>query len=102
MTNHAGSVKSIGEFVEILLSESNYQNTVLPRTPVPLQREMLRRLMLLKEKRRLKSVNELAGEKFTKGSLVELQEDWDGKWTQAHVTKVHWKAPYQAEVEDEE
>jgi len=36
--------------------------------------------MLLKEKRRLKSVNELAGEKFTKGSLVELQEDWDGKW----------------------
>jgi hypothetical protein len=93
---------TVGEFVEKLLSDTNYFNTVLPRTPILIQREILRKLMTVGDKRKRRDINEMASERFKKGSLLEVQwaesgENWDATWVKATVTKVHWRAVYQVD-----
>ena len=58
---------TVGAYIEGLLSDTNYYNTILPRTPVLINREILKRLLSLPEKLKLKQTNETS-DSFTKGS----------------------------------
>lgn len=53
-----------------MLSEKGYFNTVLPRIPVLIEREIQKKLLQLPEKRKRKQDNEKRSNRFSKGMLV--------------------------------
>ena len=53
-----GKVISIGEYVQKLLEDKGYFNTVLPRIPVLIQREIIKKLLTVGERRALRDINE--------------------------------------------
>ena len=61
---------SIGAYVQRLLEDKSYFNTVLPRVPVLIQREITRRLQTVGERRSLCDANEDLGGEFYPGSKV--------------------------------
>lgn len=91
------STITIGAYVQRLLSDKAYFNTVLPRVPVLLQREILRKILTLAERRSLRDTNEERSGEFYQGQEVQVRVDgWDSPFVDAVVTKAHFRAPFQA------
>jgi len=61
-----------------LLDDKAYFNTVFPRIPVLLHREIQRKLLSLSERRGLRDENEDRSEEFYPGVQVQVRLDgWD-------------------------
>lgn len=68
---------------------------MLPRIPVLIHREILRKVLMLAERRSLRDSNEDRSKEFYAGSKVQVRLDgWDGEWLDARVTKAHFRAPF--------
>ena len=68
---------------------------MLPRIPVLINREILRKILSLKERRHLRDLNEERSADFYSGAKVLVRMDgWDGAWIDANVTRAHFRAPF--------
>jgi hypothetical protein len=89
------NVTTIGDYVEKLLSEKMYFNTVFPRTPVLIEREIQKKLLTIPEKRKRKLDNTQKSSLFKKGLIVYVMSKRDQQWHRANIIGIHWKTIYQ-------
>ena len=67
----------------------------MPRIPVLIYREIMRKLLTLTERRSLRDENEDRSDEFYPGVRVQVRLDgWDGEWFDAKVTKAHFRTPF--------
>lgn len=92
---------TFGEYCEAMIADKNYFNTVLPRIPVLLNRELLKKLADLPEKRKRREENQAKGHLIKKGLVLYALSKKDGQWHKAKVAGVHYLNPY-PKAEDEE
>ncbi len=69
-TADSNVVMSIGEFIEGLLLDMNYHNTIFPRIPVMTDREIKKNLLIAKEKRTRKRHNIQHLDEFVNGAKI--------------------------------
>jgi len=63
-------VTTIGEFAEGLLTEMNYHNTIFPRIPLVIDREIKKNILIAREKRNRKRKNADHFDAFVRGAKV--------------------------------
>jgi len=61
---------SIGEFIEGILTDMNYHNTIFPRIPVITDREIKKNILIAREKRTRKRNNIEHLEEFVRGAKI--------------------------------
>ncbi len=61
---------TIGEFAESLLTEMNYHNTIFPRIPLVIDREIKKNILIAREKRNRKRKNADHFDSFVRGAKV--------------------------------
>ena len=82
---------TFGEYIEKLLSDKQYFNTVLPRIPILIEREIQKKLLAVPDKRARKSENSQKSHMFRKGLILYVLSKKDNQWHRARVTGIHWK-----------
>ncbi len=86
------AVTTIGQWLRGLLSELQYYGTMLPRIPVPIERKIKMRLVLLEENKKRAKANRRHMGAFREGAKVKaIYEDADNDpaWYTAVITEVH-------------
>jgi hypothetical protein len=76
----------MGQYVEKLLSDNKYYGTLLPRIPVPVEREHKKKLMLRGVLRTRQEENELYRDRLKPGMRIKTAYE-DGKFYEAEINE---------------
>jgi len=91
-TSNPDFVTTIGEFAESLLTDMNYHNTLFPRIPLVLDREIKKNILISREKRNRKRKNADYFDSFLKGAKVMAISPDDNDWHEATVVRIEgWR-----------
>ena len=63
-------VMSLGEYAEMLLTEMNYYNTLFPRIPLNIDREIKKNILMMKDRRARKRKNQEFYDEFVRGAKI--------------------------------
>eukprot|EP01016_Furgasonia_blochmanni_P002819 TRINITY_DN11103_c0_g2_i4.p1 TRINITY_DN11103_c0_g2~~TRINITY_DN11103_c0_g2_i4.p1 ORF type:complete len:425 (-),score=73.69 TRINITY_DN11103_c0_g2_i4:231-1505(-) len=84
-------VMMMGEYVEKLLTDLDYFQTRLPRIPVLHDREIQKKILIVKEKRERKQRNMEMIDQFVPGARVRAISAQDNEWHYAIVQRIEGK-----------
>ena len=86
---------TFGAFCQLILEDKNFFNIILPRVPILINREILKHILPINDKRKRKQENQAKSSHFRKGMLVfALSKREDGQWRRAKVLGIHYQAMY--------
>jgi len=88
---------TIGEFVETLLSQDKYYNTVLPRLPMVTKRHVEERLAPLSQNRKRMAANKAVVDVF-RDQGVRIECNIAGEWRAASIVDLEDEAPNRPKV----
>lgn len=76
----------------MLLSDKGYFNIVLPRVPVLINREILKKVGDIPEKRNRLRENQSKSRDFKKGMIIQALSKRDHQWNRAKILGIHYQS----------
>jgi len=89
---------SVGEFVEMLLCQDKYYNTVLPRLPMVTKRQVEERLAPLVQARKRMQANKQILEVFRDSSGIRIECNIHGEWLHGSLIELDEDPPNRPKI----
>jgi len=91
---------SVGEFAEMLLTDTKYCGQVLPRLPVPVERKIGEALIFYPQFRKRTAVNRDVIDMFKRqGQRIEACTNTNGDWVEGTIVRLDQDAPSRPKVQ---